>query len=173
MNANFAALHSTENREPKMERRSLFGLIAAAFVAAPAAVSQAQTAGLQAAGTKLHRLAIHVDQSDIVQMNLALGNASNVLEHYKSRGEEVEIEIVTYSQGLHMLRADTSPVKERIQALREKMPKIVFSVCDNTRRRMEKDEGRKITFIAEATVVPSGVVRLMELQEQGWSYIRP
>ena len=38
---------------------------------------------------------------------------------------------------------------------------------------MEKDEGRKITFITEATVVPSGVVRLMELQEQGWSYIRP
>jgi intracellular sulfur oxidation DsrE/DsrF family protein len=28
-------------------------------------------------------------------------------------------------------------------------------------------------LIAEATVVPSGVVRLMELQEQGWSYVRP
>jgi intracellular sulfur oxidation DsrE/DsrF family protein len=27
--------------------------------------------------------------------------------------------------------------------------------------------------VPEATVVPSGVVRLMELQEQGWSYVRP
>jgi intracellular sulfur oxidation DsrE/DsrF family protein len=146
----------------------MFGLVAAAFAAAPAVVRQAK-----AAGEKQHRLAIHVDQSDIAQMNLALGNASNVFEHYKSRGEEVEIEIVTYSQGLHMLREDTSPVKERIKALREKMPNVTFSACDNTRRRMEKDEGRKITFIGEAMVVPSGVVRLMELQEQGWSYIRP
>jgi intracellular sulfur oxidation DsrE/DsrF family protein len=121
----------------------------------------------EAAGEKTHRLAIHVDQSDIAQMNLALGNASNVLEHYKVRGEKVEIEIVTYSQGLHMLREDTSPVKERIKALREKMPSIVLSVCENTQRRMEKEEGRKLSFVSGATLVPSpGVVRLMELQEQ-------
>ena len=96
-----------------------------------------------------------------------------MIEHFKSRGEDVEIEIVTYAQGLHMLRADSSPVKERIKELREKMPKVVVSACDNTKRRTEKDEGRKITLVSEATTVPSGVVRLMELQEQGWSYIRP
>ncbi len=151
-----------------MDRKRFFRLLAAAIVAAPAVVRPAQ-----AVGEKKHRVAIHVDQSDIVQMNLALGNASNIIEHYKSRGEDVEIEIVTYAQGLHMLREDTSPVKERIKALREKMPKVVFSACDNTRRRMEKDEGRKLAFVAEATIVPSGVVRLVELQEQGWSYIRP
>jgi intracellular sulfur oxidation DsrE/DsrF family protein len=151
-----------------MDRRSIFAALAAAFAAAPALAEPAA-----AVGEKKHRLAIHVDQGDLAQMNLALGNASNVFEHYKSRGEEVEIEIVAYSQGLHMLREDTSPVKERIKALREKMPNVVFSACDNTRRRMEKDEGRKITFVAQTTVVPSGVVRLMELQEQGWSYVRP
>jgi intracellular sulfur oxidation DsrE/DsrF family protein len=107
-----------------MDRRSTFGLIAATVAASAVAIQRAE-----AASEKKHRLAIHVDQSDIAQMNLALGNASNVLDHYKSRGEQVEIEIVTYSQGLHMLRADTSPVKERIKALREKMPGIVFSAC--------------------------------------------
>src|SRR3984893_17953973 len=151
-----------------MNLRSMFGLFTATFVAAPAIIRRTQ-----AAGEKKHRLAIHVDQSDIAQMNLALGNASNVLEHYKSRGEEVEIEIVAYAQGLLMLREDASPVKERIKALREKMPNVVFSACDNTKRRMEKDEGRKITFISGATIVPSGAGRLMELQEQGWSYLRP
>jgi intracellular sulfur oxidation DsrE/DsrF family protein len=38
---------------------------------------------------------------------------------------------------------------------------------------MEKAEGHMIALVAEATVVPSGVVRLMELQEQGFSYVRP
>jgi intracellular sulfur oxidation DsrE/DsrF family protein len=154
-----------------MDRWNIFGVLAAAV--AMTAGSRAQAAGEQAAGAKKHRLALHVDQSDIAQMNLALGNASNVIEHYKSRGEDVAIEIVTYAQGLHMLREDTSPVKERIKALREKLPSVAFSVCDNTRRRMEKEEGRKLVFLPEAAIVPSGVVRLMELQEQGWSYVRP
>jgi intracellular sulfur oxidation DsrE/DsrF family protein len=154
-----------------MDRRNIFGLLAAAV--AMTAGSRSQAAGEPAAGAKKHRLALHVDQSDIAQMNLALGNASNVIEHYKSRGEDVAIEIVTYSQGLHMLREDTSPVKERIKALREKMPSLALSVCDNTRRRMEKKEGRKLVFLPEVAIVPSGVVRLMELQEQGWSYVRP
>jgi intracellular sulfur oxidation DsrE/DsrF family protein len=30
-----------------------------------------------------------------------------------------------------------------------------------------------IAIIRPATVVPAGVVPLMELQEQGWSYVRP
>jgi uncharacterized protein len=149
-----------------MDRRNIFGLLAAA-----AAMSAGGRA--QAATEKKHRLALHVDQSDIAQMNLALGNASNVIEHYRSQGEDVDIEIVAYAQGLHMLREDTSPVKERIKALRAKMPSVVFSVCNNTRLRMEKEEGRKLAFVPEAAIVPSGVVRLMELQEQGWSYVRP
>jgi uncharacterized protein len=38
---------------------------------------------------------------------------------------------------------------------------------------MEKREGHAIAIVPEAAVVPSGVVHLMELQEQGWSYVRP
>jgi uncharacterized protein len=38
---------------------------------------------------------------------------------------------------------------------------------------MRKAENKDINLIAQATVVKSGVVRVMELQEQGWSYIKP
>jgi len=37
----------------------------------------------------------------------------------------------------------------------------------------EKAEGKPIKLIPEAVVVPAGIVRLMERQEEGWSYIRP
>ena len=53
-------------------------------------------------------------------MNLALNNAANVEQYYKDRGEKVEIEVVTFGPGLHMLRDDTSPVKDRIKAIAEK-----------------------------------------------------
>ena len=38
---------------------------------------------------------------------------------------------------------------------------------------MEEKEGQPITVLFEAVAVPSGDVRLMELQEKGWSYARP
>src|SRR4051794_16737199 len=128
-----------------------------------------------AADTKPHRVAIQVDQNDPQVMNLALNNATNVIEYYRGRNEEVEVDIVTYGPGLHMLRDDTSPVKDRLKRIRElAFPgKVQFSACNNTRQGMEKTEGKPVPIVSDATIVPSGVVRLMELQEQGWSYVRP
>ena len=124
---------------------------------------------------KPHHVAIQVDQNDPQVMNLALNNATNVIEYYRAKNEEVDIDIVAYGPGLHMLRADTSPVQDRIKRLRDlAFPgKIQFSACNNTKQGMEKTEGKAISIVPDATIVPSGVVRLMELQEQGWSYIRP
>jgi hypothetical protein len=38
---------------------------------------------------------------------------------------------------------------------------------------MEKREGHPITIVPEASLVPSGAIRLLELQENGWSYLKP
>jgi intracellular sulfur oxidation DsrE/DsrF family protein len=128
-----------------------------------------------ASDAKVHRLAIQVDQNDPALMNLALNNATNAIQYYRDKGEDVEIDLVAYGPGLNMLRDDTSPVKDRIKHLKDlAFPgKIQFSACGNTKHGMEKKEGHAISILPEATVVPSGVVRLMELQEQGWSYVRP
>ncbi len=128
-----------------------------------------------AADVKEHRVAIHVDQNDPAVMNLVLNNAANIMEQYKSKNETVQIEIVTYGPGLHMLRADTSPVQDRIkQIVDASFPSSVkFSACGNTKDGMEKREGKAISIISQAELVPSGAVRLIELQEKGWSYLRP
>lgn len=141
-----------------------------------ALMSVALTSAATAADEKKpHRVAIQVDQNDPQVMNLALNNATNVIEYYRGKGEDVDVDIVTYGPGLHMLRADTSPVQERIKRLKElSFPgKVEFSACNNTKQGMEKAEGKAISILPDATIVPSGVVRLMELQELGWSYIRP
>ncbi|WP_375785702.1 hypothetical protein ACE10Z_40725 [Bradyrhizobium sp. Pha-3] len=143
-------------------------------LAAAAVLSLAFTASAPAAD-KLHHIAIQVDQNDPQVMNLALNNATNVIEYYRARNEDVDVDIITYGPGLHMLRSDTSPVQDRIRRLKELVfpGKIQFSACNNTRQGMEKAEGHTISVVPDATIVPSGVVHLMELQEQGWSYVRP
>ena len=124
---------------------------------------------------KAHRLLIQVDQNDPAVMNLALNNATNVIEYYRAKGQDVNVDVVTYGPGLHMLRADTSPVLDRIKSLKDSAfpSKIQFSACGNTKEGMEKKEGHPINVLSEAVIVPSGVVRLIELQEKGWSYVRP
>jgi len=138
-------------------------------------VSTASAADATAKPAKSHRLLIQVDQNDPAVMNLALNNASNVIDYYRSKGEEVAVDVVTYGPGLHMLRADTSPVQDRIKQLKGvAFPSTIqFSACNNTKEGMEKKEGHPIELASDAVLVPSGVIHLMEMQEVGWSYIRP
>lgn len=125
------------------------------------------------AAAAAHKVAIHVDQNDPQVMNMALNNAKNLAAYYDSKGETVDIELVAYGPGLMMLREDKSPVKDRISTMSLEMPNITFSACNNTIKGMTKKEGHEIKLLSEAGVVPSGVVRLMELQEQGYAYVRP
>ena len=149
--------------------RDLLRLAAIAFM------SMAFATASSAADGKSHHIAIQIDQNDPQVMNLALNNVNAVIEYYRARNEDVDIDVVAYGPGLHMLRSDTSPVQDRIKRLKDMVfpGKIQFSACNNTRQGMEKAEGHPIPIVADATVVPSGVVHLMELQEQGWSYVRP
>ena len=125
------------------------------------------------AADKPHKLALQVSDNDADKMNAVLNVAANVSRHYADRGEEVEIEIVVFNAGLHMLRQDTSPVKERLQSFKDGMPNVVFDACDNTIQAMKKREGKDIPIVANARVVPAGVVTLIELGEKGWIIVRP
>jgi len=152
-----------------MDRRSIFKVTVAALAAVPLLGRKAAAGGEK----KTHKMVVHVDQNDPAVMRLALNNSRNAHELFTVHGDEFEVEIVCYSQGLHMLRDDTSPVKDEIKQTRAKVPQITFGACNNTKRAMEKTEGKIVPIIPEAHVVPAGIVRLVELQEEGYSYVKP
>jgi intracellular sulfur oxidation DsrE/DsrF family protein len=143
------------------------------FRSAAAAVLLLFAGPLAHAGEAMHTLAIQVDENDPAVMNLALNNAQNVKQYYTAKGETVAIEIVAYGPGLNMYVAEASPVKERISAMALESPEITFAACENTHRGMVKKAGKDVPLMSEATMVPSGVVRLMELQADGYAYVRP
>lgn len=120
-----------------------------------------------------HRLALQISDNNPQKMNTVLNVAANVARHYSSLGEEVEIRVVAFNAGLHMLRADTSPVVDRLKSFGQSMPNVTFAACDNTLKAMTKKEGKEPPIVANAEHVPAGVVELMKLQEAGWSIIRP
>jgi intracellular sulfur oxidation DsrE/DsrF family protein len=157
-------------------RAAAIGAVALLLAVPPAATQVTEVAAMpptQGVDKKTHHLILQVNSNEPAMMNLALNNATNVEQYYKNLGEKVEIEVVTFGPGLHMLRDDTSPVKDRIKAIADKTPSISFKACGNTQDNMHKAEHKDIPLVAQATLVKSGVVRVMELQEQGWTYVRP
>lgn len=120
-----------------------------------------------------HKVAIHVDQNDPQVMNMALNNVKNVTDYYHEHGDEVIVEVVAYGPGLNMLIEGQSPVADRIEEMALSMPGLRFNACGNTLAGMQAKAGHDIPLMSEAVVVPSGVVKLIELQEDGYAYVRP
>jgi intracellular sulfur oxidation DsrE/DsrF family protein len=116
-----------------------------------------------------HRLVIQVSDNDPARMILALNKAVNVSQHYARRGQEVRVEAVAYGPRLHMLRADTSPVNDRIESFSKSMPNVSLAACGNTLEIMKKAEGKDLAILPRIEVIEAGVTRILELQEQGWS----
>lgn len=115
-----------------------------------------------------HKLVIQVSTDDPRTQTIALNNAVNLQKHYGV--DNIEIEIVAYGPGLGMLTSKSS-VLERITSLSQQ--EISFSACGNTMANIEKKTGVAPKLIEGVGKVEAGVARIMELQEQGYSYIRP
>jgi intracellular sulfur oxidation DsrE/DsrF family protein len=145
------------------------------FLALPlSAQNQSKPANvMRPASNKTHRVVIQITQNDPAIMNMALNNAENLAKYYEDRGEKAEIEFVAYGAGLSMVRSDTSPVKERVAAISAGMKNVTFSGCGNTLANQSKMENKSITLLPEARIVPAGIARIVELEEQGWTYVRP
>ncbi len=154
-------------------RRAAGLALACLLAAAPAAAVGAAAAAEAPARSKPHRVVIQVSENDPKLMNLALNNAENLTSFYKQAGETVQIEIVAYGPGLAIFRSDTSPVKERLAAISDRIKGVSFSGCGNTLTNQSKQEDKAISLVPEAHVVPTGIARIVQLEEQGWTYIRP
>jgi uncharacterized protein len=139
-------------------------LVSTVFLLADDAAARAQ---------KQHHLILQVNTNDPAAMNLALNNATNVVQHYGELSEKVKVEVVAFGPGLHMLRDDTSPVKARIETMALSTPEVSFKACGNTRDNMHKAESKDIPLIPQAKLVKSGVVHIMEREEEGWTYVKP
>jgi intracellular sulfur oxidation DsrE/DsrF family protein len=120
-----------------------------------------------------HKLALQISDNDPQKMNAVLNVAVNVTQYYQEIGEDVEIRVIAFNAGLHMLRSDTTPVAERLVSFEQSMPNVTFAACGNTIDSMAKREGIEIPIVGSAERVPAGVVELMSLDEAGWTILRP
>jgi uncharacterized protein len=114
------------------------------------------------------KVVLQVSEGDQERWGLALNNASNLLGYW-GQGK-VRVVIVTYGPGLGMLLAN-SPVAARIQSLDAEG--VEFDACHQTMLGIKRKTGKLPTLVPQAAVVPGGIVRVMQLEENGFDYVKP
>ena len=109
--------------------------------------------------------------SDKASHTKVLNVAGNILKHYGK--DQVKVEIVAFGPGLGVLVANKKNKNlNRIASLAG--DGVSFSACGNTMKKMtKKNKGKTPKLHAKANVVPAGVIRILELQEKGYSIIKP
>ena len=109
--------------------------------------------------------------SDKMSHRKVLNVASNIVKHYGK--DQVKVEIVAFGPGLGVLIAGKKNKNlKKISALAG--DGVKFNACGNTVRKItKKRKGKAPKLHAAATIVPAGVIRILELQEKGYALIKP
>jgi len=115
-----------------------------------------------------NKIVIQVSTDDPRTQKMALNNAVNLQKLYGI--DDIEIEIVAYGPGLDLLTEQSSQSK-RVTSLA--LQDITFSACGNTMKAVKKKTGKMPKLLEGVGQVKAGVARIMELQQQGYAYVRP
>lgn len=114
------------------------------------------------------KIVLQVSQGDKARWHLALNNVGNLLKYWGQ--SKVRIVVVAYGPGLGMLLAN-SPEKTRIQSFDAQG--VEFDACHQTMLGMKRKLGHLPKLVPQAAVVPGGIIRLMQLQEDHFDYVKP
>ena len=127
------------------------------------------------------RVVYHIDSGDLERQRSALRNVSN---HLNDVGDErLEIRVVAQGDGVSMLvvpeaTADlalygnaTNQIQMLIENLRVRG--VRFVVCANSLRRRNILATDRLYEVATQDIVDSGLLELVRLQGDGYSYIKP
>ncbi|MEH6672216.1 DsrE family protein [Halopseudomonas sp.] len=110
---------------------------------------------------------IQVTTDDTGLQNMLFSNIRN-LQH-EMGASSLTIEVVAYGPGLGLL---TTESKLRAQ-VEELSATVRFSACENTIAAVAKRTGHRPELIDGVVTVPSGIARVVQLQQQGYVYITP
>ncbi|HQU15921.1 MAG: hypothetical protein B7Z66_07610 [Chromatiales bacterium 21-64-14] len=113
-------------------------------------------------------LVIQVSQGDPGRWGLVLNNVHNVIKYFGQ--DKIQVVVVAYGPGLKMLFKN-SPDAQRVAGL--SAAGVEFDACHATMLSIEKKTGHLPPLLPSAVVVPGGLVRIMQLQDHGYNYLKP
>ena len=116
------------------------------------------------------KMVIQVNSKDPVTQKMALNSAKNLK---KMIGKDaIDIEVVVYGPGLSLIES-RGRAADKVKTLIADYD-VKVSVCNGALKAYAKRHGgHELEIIKGVSRVPTGALRILELQEQGYAYLRP
>jgi len=122
-------------------------------------------ANVQAAGDKkAHNMVVQVVDNDPIRWKQTLGIVKNLKKDMGN--DNLGVEIVVHGGGLKMALLESDVAKMMADVQKDG---VVFSACNAS---MKQQKVKENDLVDGVKVVPFGAKRIMERQEQGWTYLR-
>ena len=116
------------------------------------------------------KMVIQVNSKDPITQKIAINNAKNLKNTIGKDG--IDVELVVYGPGLSLIKS-SSPNADKVASLMSDHG-VKVSVCGGTLKAYAKrHNGKEADIISGVNQVPTGAIRILELQEQGYAYLRP
>jgi len=115
-----------------------------------------------------YKAVFHVDLNEAKRLDIALANVTNLLKAIP--GREYNAVVLFNGPGVNLVTAENCAPehKEGIAALQKQ--NVVFEACQNA---LNKFGITKEELVDGFKVVPAGIIELIELQNNGYAYIKP
>ena len=130
------------------------------------------------------KVVFHIDYANPDRFNLTLINVRNMVKHYKEELLDYDVRMVFISRAVRYVTSEEmagtpfetpeafesrrAEFRDRLQTLAN-VHDVELELCNITRSIGELEEN---DLYASVDVVPSGVVRVAELQRKGYQYIK-
>ncbi len=174
-----------------MKRKPIFHRISgffAALIVALMASHAGAAAAAEPAAAKLKddviKVVYHADFADPRRFSAMLTNIYNMASYYQSQLADYDIRVVFVSYGIRFVTrdplkgtpfAEDAALKERrenligrLETLRDTYG-VKLELCGITREQVGLDQKKLIPGVQ---LVPSGVARIVELERQGFAYLK-
>jgi len=164
--------------------RFFLPLAVAVFFTATVAAAAQSSAPSEPHASPAAKVVYHADFADPRRFSALLTSVNNMVTTYQSNLSDYDVRIVFVAHGIRFVTddklagtpfAEDAVLKQRRTELRERLSALrdVYGVklelCDITRAAAHLPKEKLLEGVA---LVPSGVVRLAELQSQGFGYLK-
>ena len=137
------------------------------FLVSALSASVAELSGAAEMSQDPHRVVMHLNSGEEKVQRGALNNIRNL---YQEVGREhLLVELVVHGAGLTLLTKKDSTLATELAQLKTAYD-VEFTACSNT---MKAQGLTRADLLDPVDRTVPAMVRLMELQEQGWVYIKP
>ena len=118
------------------------------------------------------RIVIHVTTGDVAAVNGALNEVEQLLASYSDANSPMQLDIVTFRDGINMLRVDSSPYLKRVESLLDDNENVAIYACKRSINKAEKRWGKEVVLMPQTITTKTAKELVSERIQKGWVYIK-